>query len=184
MRLLQLPRFSGIVAGVLASGLAVIVVAQPQPRRFGGAYSELDERRQQLVTDWVARFGNVTGQVVSAPAFYDDLLSLSTKTTFEAVTHALMTTPLTDASGQAFGDGLALIDRIDSVKGEAAGTAGDRQFRMYARRRTATGRSCRGRRSLSPIAHRSRRGHRNPRSCASLPISRLWRRQAASRKPG
>ena len=56
--------------------------------------------------------------------FYDDILSLSTKTTFDAVTHALMTTPLTDASGQKFGDGLALIERVDTVKGEVSGSVG------------------------------------------------------------
>lgn len=36
--------------------------------------------------------------------------SLSTKTTFDAVTHALVTTPLTDASGQKFGDGPTAIE--------------------------------------------------------------------------
>ena len=107
--------------------------AQQPPQRFGGAYSELDERRQQLVDDWVARFTKVTGQSLDARSFYDDILSLSTKTTFDAVTHALMTTPLTDASGQKFGDGLALIERVDSVKGEVSGTSSDRQFRMYVR---------------------------------------------------
>ena len=60
-------------------------------------------------------------------------LSLSSKTTFEAVTHALMTTPLTDASGQQFGDGLTLIERVDSIKGEVSGTPSDRQFRIYVR---------------------------------------------------
>ena len=131
--LLRLRRISGIAAGVAVSGLAVILLAQQPPRRFGGAYAELDARRQQLLNDWVARFVQVTGQNVGAAAFYDDFLGLSTKTTFDAVTHALMTTPLTDASGQTFGDGLALIERIDSVRGEAPGTPSDRQFRMYAR---------------------------------------------------
>ena len=102
-------------------------------QRFGGAYSELDERRQHLVDDWVARFIKVTGQSLDARSFYDDILSLSTKTTFDAVTHALMTTPLTDASGQKFGDGLALIERVDTVKGEVSGASSDRQFRMYVR---------------------------------------------------
>ena len=110
-----------------------IIVAQQPPQRFGGAYSELDERRQQLVADWVTRFTKVTGQTLEAGSFYDDVLSLSTKTTFDAVTHALMTTPLTDASGQKFGDGLALIERVDTVKGEVSGTSGDRQFRLYVR---------------------------------------------------
>ena len=118
---------------MLICGLAVVLMAQQAPRRFGGAYAELDERRQRLVADWVARFVKVTGQTIEAPAFYDDILSLSTKTTFDAVTHALMTTTLTDASGQTFGDGLALIERVDTVKGEAPGTKSDHQFRMYIR---------------------------------------------------
>ena len=132
--LLCLPRTYRIVGSVLLSILAAeIITAQQPPRRFGGAYSELDERRQQLVGDWVARFTKVTGKNLDARAFYDDLLTLSTKTTFDAVTHALMTTALTDASGQKFGDGLAIVERVDSVKGEVPGSSGDRQFRMYAR---------------------------------------------------
>jgi hypothetical protein len=118
---------------VFVTGLAVVLMAQQPPRRFGGEYTELDGRRQQLIDDWVSRFANVTGQRMPAKAFYDDVLTLSTKTTFDAVTHALMTTPLTDASGQALGDGLSLVERVDSVKGETPGAASDRQFRMYVR---------------------------------------------------
>jgi hypothetical protein len=44
-----------------------------------------------------------------------------------------MTTPLTDESGTKFGDGLSIIDRVDSVRGQVLGAAGDRQFRMYVR---------------------------------------------------
>ena len=127
-------RTLGIAGGVLLGVLAVeIIVAQQSPQRFGGAYSELDARRQQLVADWVTRFTKVTGQNVDARSFYDDMLSLSTKTTFDAVTHALMTTALTDASDQKFGDGLSLIERVDTVKGEVSGTSSDRQFRLYVR---------------------------------------------------
>jgi hypothetical protein len=127
-------RTYGTVGGVLLGVLTVaILMAQQPPQRFGGAYSDLDERRQQLVGDWVARFTKVTGQNLDARSFYDGILTLSTKTTFDAVTHALLTTPLTDASGQQFSDGLALIERVDTVKGEVSGASGDRQFRMYAR---------------------------------------------------
>jgi hypothetical protein len=131
--LLWSPRTYGIVGSVLLGFLAVEIITAQQPLRFGGAYSELDTRRQQLVDDWVKRFIKVTGQSLDARAFYDDVLSLSTKTTFDAVTHALMTTPLTDASSQKFGDGLALIERVDSVKGEVSGASSDRQFRLYVR---------------------------------------------------
>jgi hypothetical protein len=124
----------GLVVGVLLAVLAVeILVAQQPSLRFGGAYLELDERRRLLLDGWVARFNNATGQSLDARSFYDEILGFSTKTTFDAVTHALMTTPLTDASGQKFSDGLALIERVDTVKGEVSGASGDRQFRMYVR---------------------------------------------------
>ena len=132
--LLWFRRPCGLAGSVLLCVLAVeIVIAQQPPRQFGGAYSELDGRRQQLVAEWLARFEKVTGQSLDARALYDDILSLSTKTTFDAVTHALVTTPLTDASGQKFGDGLSLIERVDTIKGEVPGTPSDRQFRMYVR---------------------------------------------------
>ncbi len=134
MSLRRFRRMSGIVGGVLLGALAAgIVTAQQPPQGFGGAYSELDERRQRLLDDWVARFTKVTGQHLEPRAFYDDVLNLSTKTTFEAVTHALMTTTLTDASGETFGDALALVERLDTVKGDVSGTPSDRQFRMYVR---------------------------------------------------
>src|SRR4029079_1192638 len=122
-----------VTGSVLLSVLAVEFITAQQPPRFGGAYSELDARRQELVADWVARFNKVTGQTLNARSFYDDVLGLSTKTTFEAVTHALMTTPLTDGSEQKFGDGLSLVERVDTVKGEVAGASSDRQFRLYVR---------------------------------------------------
>jgi hypothetical protein len=130
---MRFQRMHRVVASVLFSALSAIALAQQAPRPFGGAYSELDQRRQRLIDDWVARFVKVTGQKVDARSFYDEVLPLSTKTTFEAVTNALMTTPLTDASGKTFGDALTLVERIDTVKGEAPGTKSDRQFRIYAR---------------------------------------------------
>jgi hypothetical protein len=102
------------------------------PPRFGGAYAGLDERRQRLVNNWVARFNEVTGQNVEPGPFYDTYAKLSAKTTFDAVTHALMTTSLTDRSGVHLGDALDLIDRVESLRGEVVGASGDRQFRIYA----------------------------------------------------
>ena len=75
------------------AGLALVMsfarsepAGQTQPQ-FGGAYAALDARRQQLVNDWVSRFGDVTGQKLPPDALYDDVISLSTKTTFDAITH-------------------------------------------------------------------------------------------------
>jgi hypothetical protein len=118
-----------LVIAVLSSQSA----APQQPPRFGGAYSGLEPRRQKLIDNWVERFVATTGQKVEAGPFYDEILSLSTKTTFDAVTHALLTTQLTDRSGASLGDALALVEQVDSVRGEIAGAPGDRQFRMYVR---------------------------------------------------
>jgi hypothetical protein len=125
-------------AALCAGAIAVLVVhgvalQQEAPPRFGGAYAGLDARRQQLVHNWVARFVSATGQKVEAGPFYDQIVTLSTKTTFDAVTHALMTTRLSDSSGADLGDALALVWEVDSVSGEIAGAPGDRQFRMYVR---------------------------------------------------
>jgi hypothetical protein len=114
-------------------GALAIALAQQPEVRFGDAYSGLDVRRQQLVDNWVARFSKVTGKPIEAGPFYDDVLTVSTKTTFDAVTHALMTTLWTDRTGASLGDALALVDQVDSIRGEVDGAASDRQFRIYVR---------------------------------------------------
>ena len=76
MPLLWFRRTYGIVGAVLLTVLAAITMAQEPPRPLGGSYSGLDQRRQQLVTDWVARFNKVTGQSLDDGPFYDDILSL------------------------------------------------------------------------------------------------------------
>jgi hypothetical protein len=120
---------------VVVAALAVCLIAQqqPSPPQFGGAYASLDARRQVLVSGWVERFYRTTGQRLDAARFYDELLSQSTKTTFEAVTHALMTSPLTDGASASLGDALSLVERVEAVRGEVADTPSDRQFRMFAR---------------------------------------------------
>ena len=108
------------------------IAQTPQPQ-FGGKYAELDERRQKLIDGWVVRLEKTTGQSIAPASLYDDLVSLSSKTTFVAVTHALMTTQLTDRAGADLGDGLTLVDRVDVVRGEVTGERGDHQFRIYVR---------------------------------------------------
>lgn len=141
--LLSRHRIRAALCGLAIAMLAPAHLASRQPapgeqapaRRFGGAYAELEPQRQLLVDDWVARFVATTGQQVEAAAFYDDVLRLSSKTTFDAVTHALMTTPLTDRSGASLGGALDLVEHVEAVNGEINGAAGDHQFRMYVRLR-------------------------------------------------
>jgi hypothetical protein len=130
-------RFAVLLCGCLLALVTIDTgVAQQQPLRFGGAYAGLGERRQRLVDDWLARLENTTGQKLQPASFYDEILAVSSKTTFDAVTHALMTTPLTDAAGAKLAglpDALALIEHVESISGQVPGASGDHQFRIYVR---------------------------------------------------
>ena len=111
-----------VTATLIATALPTSLANQEQSPRFGGSYSALDARQQRLVDDWVARFNEVTGQKFEPAPFYDDVVRVSTKTTFQAIAHALMTTALTDAAGKPLGDALDLIERVDGVKGKVLAT--------------------------------------------------------------
>jgi hypothetical protein len=113
----------------------VAAISQSSQPRFVDPYSELKSQQQQLVDNWVARFNKTTRQSVEPAAFYDEIVSVSAKATFSAVTHALMTSMLTDGEENALGNALSLIEEVDAVRGEVPGTRGDRQFRMYVRLR-------------------------------------------------
>jgi hypothetical protein len=63
---------------------------------FGGSYSSLQPSQKRLVDDWFERFGAVVKKPVNASEGYDNLPA-STKTTFGAVTHALLRTPSYDS---------------------------------------------------------------------------------------
>jgi hypothetical protein len=128
-RLLRPAGLAGAIAALTVVGLAS--GAQQAPQVLGGGYASLDARRQALVDGWVARLSAVSGQPLEAGPLYDEKIKFSTKTTFEAVTHALMTTALTDGGGTRLGDGLDLIERVDTVNGQVSGAGGDHQFRMY-----------------------------------------------------
>ena len=133
MTLLRLFHRATLACCLASIAVLAIVHGQQEDVRFGGAYAGLEPRRQHLVDNWVARFGRVTGKPVEPASLYDDVLTVSTKTTFDAVTHALMTTPLTDNSGVSLGDALTLVDRVDTVRGEIDGAPSDHQFRIYVR---------------------------------------------------
>jgi len=107
--------------------------AQPQNAlpddAFLGTYEELQPAQQKLVDDWYAQYNRMTGAQLS-PTHYNHL-SISTRTTFEAVTHALLKTNLTDRSGRAMGNALQLVQSVETVSGKVPNARGDLQFRVY-----------------------------------------------------
>ena len=99
-------------------------------REFGKSYETLRPEQKRLVDDYVARYNQTTGSTIVAQEGYD-AARVSARTTFDAVTHALIKARLTDANGKSLGRAFDLVDAIDEVMGEAANARGDRQFRLY-----------------------------------------------------
>jgi len=94
-----------------------------------GTYEELSPVQKKLIDEWYAEYNQMTHDN-SQPTEYNQF-SLSTRTTFEAVTHALMTTELTGKSGKSMGNALDLLQSIESINGKVPRARGDLQFRIY-----------------------------------------------------
>jgi hypothetical protein len=97
---------------------------------FSANYASLMPEQKALVDDWIRRFSAIVQKQVDPEKAYDNL-PLSTKTTFNAVTHALISTQLTDESGRKLGSAIQIVDKLDTVHGEMPGARGDDQFRIY-----------------------------------------------------
>ena len=98
-------------------------------QQFYGTYAQLRPAQKKLIDDWYAEYNKMM-KTHDDPADYDQL-SLSTRTTFEAVTHALLTTKMTNKAGQPEGNALDLVQSIETINGKVPKARGDLQFRMY-----------------------------------------------------
>jgi hypothetical protein len=124
-----------LVAGVSAQEQAPAKPTVPEkqstsPRVFGQSYATLLPEQKKLLDDFVRRYNQTTGSKIIPEQAYDGA-RVSVRTTFDAVTHALLSTKITNEKGQSLGRALDLVDAMDEVMGEEAGAGGDRQFRMY-----------------------------------------------------
>ena len=99
-------------------------------RAFGQSYATLLPEQKKLLDDFIQRYNETTGSKATPQEAYDNA-RLSVRTTFDAVTHALLSTNLANENGQSLGRAFDLVDAMDEVMGEEAGTGGDQQFRMY-----------------------------------------------------
>jgi len=105
-------------------------VAQEQNTRFGGTYANLKPAQRRLVDELYRQYNELTKNNLNQVEDYNDL-SLSVRTTFEAVTHALMTSKLTDENGRSLGTALDLVSYLETVHGKIPESRGDLQFRIY-----------------------------------------------------
>ena len=102
------------------------VVVRPIRNR----YVELEPERQRIF-DTYARAMNARLAENLTPDERFRALSPSEQTTFDAITHALLHSPLTDDRGQPLGRAIDLVAGLDRIAGEQAGRSGDQQFRIY-----------------------------------------------------
>ena len=138
----QRSKFRSYLLLAMACLLTILPINQPSQkapaaqnrtsdtRVSGQAYATLRTEQKHLVDDYVRRINQVTGSQMLSEQVYD-AARMSLRTTFDACTHALLTTKLTNDKGQNLGSALDLVDAVDDVLGEEPGQRGDRQFRMY-----------------------------------------------------
>jgi hypothetical protein len=125
----------GLVLGVVLVyqrwSLAPVVAPVQQVDATRGSYAALTPAQRRLVDDAIVRLEAATKkQLEPGPLF--DSLPLSTRTTFDAVIHALSQTPLTGHDGASLNlTALDLVARVDAVAGSVPDAGGDKQFRLY-----------------------------------------------------
>ena len=100
-----------------------------QAPEISGSYDELAPPQRRLVDDWFRQHNEIMDKKLVARDAYEKL-PISVRTTFEAVTHALMLTALTDDQGQTLGTAVELVDDLETVLGQVPGAGGDHQFRI------------------------------------------------------
>jgi hypothetical protein len=133
------PTKTHYIPGLLLGSILVFFgVARPASAQeqavtdaLGGNYASLLPEQKKLVDDWFNRLGGKLGKPLDPAEGYEQT-PVSVRTTFSAVTHALLRTRLTDKSGKKMAESAAaVIDKVDNVAGEILGASGDRQFRLY-----------------------------------------------------
>jgi hypothetical protein len=119
-----------LLAASIAGGFAQERQVEP-PQTFGATYDELSDAQRVLLDGFFQRAAGILGVPINPRERYD-AAPLSSRSTFGAVTHALLASSLTDRrSGQPLGRTIDLIDYVEGVRGQVTGAPGDQQFRVY-----------------------------------------------------
>ncbi len=94
------------------------------------SYDELLPQQKRLFNDFVQRYSRIIGKKTDPKQSYETS-PVSVRTTFDAVTQALLVSKLTDENGKSLGTSLDLIDALETIRGKVKGEGGDVQFRIY-----------------------------------------------------
>lgn len=104
------------------------------PRDLGRDVSRFDDlapEQKKLYAPYAKRDAEARGRTMTVAEHFDSQ-TISARTTFDSVTHALMGSKLTDASGHDLGSSFDLVSGLDRVAGQYHGRRGDEQFRLFA----------------------------------------------------
>jgi hypothetical protein len=93
-------------------------------------YVNLAAVQKELFEGYAEAYDERTGFDLSPQAYFDSL-SVSERTTYDAVTHALMNSRLTDENGAPLGRAIDLVQGVERIAGQYYGRSGDEQFRLY-----------------------------------------------------
>jgi hypothetical protein len=123
-----------LAAAMLVSGCSgkknVAVEVPVESVQFGGEYERLLPKQRELVDQWYRQFNQIMTTDLVPESGYDKM-PLSVRTSFEAVTHALINSQLTTEKGTKLGSAIDLVDAVETVKGQAMEGRGDSQFRIF-----------------------------------------------------
>jgi hypothetical protein len=94
------------------------------------SYQRLKGRQLTVFDQWAAEHNKRSGTGLH-PAIVYAALTPSQRSTFEAVTHALSRSRLTDDGKPLRQNALELVTAVDEIAGQVKGVGGDHQFRLY-----------------------------------------------------
>jgi hypothetical protein len=97
------------------------------PREFGNSYVTLRPEQKKLVDDYVSHYNQTAGSKIAPQTAYDGA-RLSVRTTFDAVTHALLDAKMTEVTLKSLGRAIDLVDAVDEIMGEEAGVGATGSF--------------------------------------------------------
>ena len=78
---------------------------------------QLRPEQVRLIDSFIRSYNATTGSKLVPQQAYDSA-RLSVRTTFDAVTHALLNAEMTDSQGKSLGRAIDLVNAVDQVMGE------------------------------------------------------------------
>ena len=104
--------------------------SRAEEKSADSTYAMLRPEQKRLVDDYVRHYNTTMGSKIVPQEAYDNA-RISVRTTFDAVTHALLRAKLTDANGNNLGRAIDFVAAVDEVMGQETHVGGDRQFRLF-----------------------------------------------------